>query len=101
MSSTRGAGHPPAGAHAKHRLAVVALMEVPPETHLYGIAAGEPIDEETVRITHVGKPKGTAPSNLAVIGGACCAEVFDILARQPGVGERSVTDARQRCAAAS
>jgi len=88
-----------ARAYRKHRLAVVALMEVPPEeTHLYGIAAGEPIDEETVRITRiVEKPKkGTAPSNLAVIGRYVLPpEVFDILARQPpGVGgEIQLTDA--------
>lgn len=57
-------------AYQKHALGVVALMEVPAsETHLYGIAAGERIDERTMRITHiVEKPKSNPPSNLAVIG---------------------------------
>jgi UTP--glucose-1-phosphate uridylyltransferase len=85
-------------AHRKHQKAVVALMEVPPEeTHLYGIAAGEPLDERTVRITHiVEKPKGKAPSNLAVIGRYVLPpSVFGILAAQkPGVGgEIQLTDA--------
>jgi UTP--glucose-1-phosphate uridylyltransferase len=85
-------------AHRKHQKAVVALMEVPPEeTHLYGIAVGEPLDERTVRITHiVEKPKGKAPSNLAVIGRYVLPpSVFGILAAQkPGVGgEIQLTDA--------
>src|SRR5207302_6671655 len=83
----------------KHGKGVVALMEVPPEeTHLYGIAAGEPIDERTVRITRiVEKPaKGTAPSNLAVIGRYVLPpSIFGILESQtPGVGgEIQLTDA--------
>lgn len=84
--------------HRKHNLGVVALMEVPPEeTHLYGIAAGEEIDDRTIRITRiVEKPKpGTAPSNLAVIGRYVLPpEIFGILESvQPGVGgEIQLTD---------
>jgi UTP--glucose-1-phosphate uridylyltransferase len=85
-------------AFRKHGKGVVALMEVPPEeTHLYGIAAGEPIDDRTLRITRiVEKPaKGTAPSNLAVIGRYVLPpSIFDILESQtPGVGgEIQLTD---------
>jgi UTP--glucose-1-phosphate uridylyltransferase len=86
----------------RHHQGVIALMEVPPnEAHLYGIAAGEPIDERTVRISHlVEKPKpGTAPSNLAVIGRYVLPpRVFEILETQgPGVGgEIQLTDALAR-----
>ena len=86
-------------AYQEHGKAVVALMEVPEsETHLYGIAAGERIDERTIRITHVvEKPKpGEAPSNLAVIGRYVLPpKVFGILEKQPkGVGgEIQLTDA--------
>lgn len=87
-----------ARAFQKHHQGVIALMEVPPsEAHLYGIAAGESIDERTVRITHlVEKPKpGTAPSNLAVIGRYVLPpSIFGILETQgPGVGgEIQLTD---------
>ena len=56
--------------YQRHGKGVIALMEVPKtETHLYGIAAGEMIDERTMRITElVEKPKTNPPSNLAVIG---------------------------------
>jgi len=88
-----------AEAFQRHRKGVIALMEVPAsEAHLYGIAAGEAIDERTVRITQlVEKPRaGTAPSNLAVIGRYVLpARVFEILEKQsPGVGgEIQLTDA--------
>lgn len=78
---------------------VVALMEVPlGETHLYGVAAGEPIDERSIRVRQlVEKPKpGQAPSNLAVIGRYVLPpSVFSVLQRQrPGVGgEIQLTDA--------
>ncbi len=85
-------------AFQRHKKGVVALMEVPPEeTHLYGIAAGEPIDERTLRITHiVEKPKKNPPSNLAVIGRYVLpASIFGILEKQErGVGgEIQLTDA--------
>lgn len=85
--------------HRARNLGVIALMEVPDnQTHMYGIAAGEKLDDRTLRITHiVEKPKpGTAPSNLAVIGRYVLpAQTMDILsATKPGVGgEIQLTDA--------
>jgi len=77
---------------------VVALMEVPADqTHLYGIASGEMIDERTMSIdAMVEKPKSNAPSNLAVIGRYVLpARVFQLLEEtRPGVGgEIQLTDA--------
>jgi UTP--glucose-1-phosphate uridylyltransferase len=82
----------------RHGLGTVALMEVPPdETSMYGIAAGSPLDERTVRIERiVEKPKVNAPSNLAVIGRYVLPpRIFEILERvEPGVGgEIQLTDA--------
>jgi UTP--glucose-1-phosphate uridylyltransferase len=87
-----------ADCYARHGLATIALMEVPAsEAHLYGIAAGKPVDDRTVRIDQiVEKPKQNAPSNLAVIGRyALPPGIFEILERvQPGVGgEIQLTDA--------
>jgi UTP--glucose-1-phosphate uridylyltransferase len=84
-------------AFQKHQKGVIALMEVPAsETHLYGIAAGEKIDERTLRITHiVEKPKSNPPSNLAVIGRYVLPpRIFDYLEGQErGVGgEIQLTD---------
>lgn len=84
--------------YEKHQKAVVALMEVPKEeTHLYGIAAGEYLDDRTLRITHiVEKPKKNPPSNLAVIGRYILPpSIFGILENQEkGVGgEIQLTDA--------
>lgn len=81
--------------------AVIALMEVPPEeTQLYGIAAGERIDERTIRITRiVEKPKKDPPSNLAVIGRYVLPpSIFPLLEKQtPGVGgEIQLTDGLAR-----
>lgn len=85
-------------AFTKHRLGVIALMEVPPsETHLYGIAAGQMLDERTMKITHiVEKPKKDPPSNMAVIGRYVLPpSVFGHLERtERGVGgEIQLTDA--------
>ncbi|MFT3841212.1 MAG: UTP--glucose-1-phosphate uridylyltransferase GalU [Myxococcaceae bacterium] len=57
-------------AYKKHGKGVIALMEVPAnETHMYGIAAGEQLDDRTMKITNiVEKPKTNAPSRQAVIG---------------------------------
>ena len=57
-------------AYLKHGKGVIALMEVPAnETHMYGIAAGEQLDDRTMKITNiVEKPKTNAPSRQAVIG---------------------------------
>jgi UTP--glucose-1-phosphate uridylyltransferase len=82
----------------QHNQAVVALMEVPEEeTHMYGIAAGTDLGGGVLRIERiVEKPKrGTAPSNLAVIGRYVLPpDIFNILENQPpGVGgEIQLTD---------
>jgi UTP--glucose-1-phosphate uridylyltransferase len=90
--------------YQKHQKAVIALMEVPAsETHLYGIAAGDMLDERTMRIKKVvEKPKKDPPSNMAVIGRYVLPpKIFDILARQErGVGgEIQLTDALATLAA--
>jgi len=87
-----------ADCYARHGLATIALMEVPPnEAHMYGIAAGTLLDERTVRIQQiVEKPRQQAPSNLAVIGRYVLPpSVFEILSHlEPGVGgEIQLTDA--------
>ncbi len=87
-----------ADCYEKHRLGTIALMEVPrQETHLYGIAAGRPVDDRTMRIEKlVEKPKADAPSNLAVIGRYVLPpRIFEVLERvPPGVGgEIQLTDA--------
>ncbi len=82
----------------RHGLGTIALMQVPrEETHLYGVAAGSPVDARTIRIDRiVEKPKQDPPSNLAVIGRYVLPpEIFPILERvRPGVGgEIQLTDA--------
>jgi UTP--glucose-1-phosphate uridylyltransferase len=82
----------------RHGLGTIALMEVPrEETSMYGIAAGRPMDDRTLRIDRlVEKPKRDPPSNLAVIGRYVLPpRVFDILESvTPGVGgEIQLTDA--------
>jgi len=82
----------------RHGLGTIALMEVPrEETSLYGIAAGKPIDERTIKIERiVEKPKQDPPSNLAVIGRYVLPpRIFEVLeAVPPGVGgEIQLTDA--------
>ena len=76
----------------------MALMAVPrEETYLYGIAAGKPLDDRTLRIERlVEKPRENPPSNLAVIGRYVLPpSIFAILERiEPGVGgEIQLTDA--------
>jgi UTP--glucose-1-phosphate uridylyltransferase len=82
----------------RHGLGTIALMEVPAEeTHMYGIAAGTPLDDRTLRIDRlVEKPKKDPPSRLAVIGRYVLPpEIFPILEQvSPGVGgEIQLTDA--------
>jgi UTP--glucose-1-phosphate uridylyltransferase len=82
----------------RHGLGTIALMEVPrEETSMYGIAAGRPVDDRTLRIERiVEKPKHDPPSNLAVIGRYVLPpRIFEILeAVKPGVGgEIQLTDA--------
>jgi len=86
-----------ADCYERHGLATVALMAVAPtETSLYGIAAGESLDERVTRIERVvEKPKRDPPSNLAVIGRYVLPpRIFEILERIPaGVGgEIQLTD---------
>ena len=85
-------------AYQKHQKGVIALMEVPAsETHLYGIAAGEMLDDRTMRITKiVEKPKTDPPSRMAVIGRYVLPpKVFEYLEKTGrGVGgEIQLTDA--------
>jgi UTP--glucose-1-phosphate uridylyltransferase len=87
-----------ADCYERHRLGTIALMEVPAgETHQYGIAAGKPIDERTMRIDRlVEKPKKDPPSHLAVIGRYVLPpRIFSYLEQvTPGVGgEIQLTDA--------
>ena len=87
-----------ADCYGRHGLGTVALMEVPAEeTSLYGIAAGAPIDDRTIRIERlVEKPRRDPPSRLAVIGRYVLPpRIFEILERlEPGVGgEIQLTDA--------
>jgi UTP--glucose-1-phosphate uridylyltransferase len=81
----------------RHGLGTIALMEVPrEETHLYGIVAGKPIDERTLRIERlVEKPRKDPPSNLAVIGRYVLPpRIFEVLENvTPGEGgEIQLTD---------
>jgi UTP--glucose-1-phosphate uridylyltransferase len=85
-------------AYQKHKKGVVALMEVPmKDTSMYGVAAGNMLDERTILISQiVEKPKTNPPSNLAVIGRYILPpSVFGILKNTPkGVGgEIQLTDA--------
>ncbi len=85
-------------AYQKHQRGVIALMEVhPSQTHLYGIAAGEMLDDRTMKITKiVEKPKSNPPSNFAVIGRYVLPpKIFGMLEKtERGVGgEIQLTDA--------
>ncbi len=79
--------------------AAVALMPVPEDqTQLYGVAAGPQLPDGNIQVeTIVEKPpRGTAPSNLAVIGRYVLPpDVFDLLEQvKPGAGgEIPLTDA--------
>jgi UTP--glucose-1-phosphate uridylyltransferase len=87
-----------ADCHERNGLGTIALMDVPQaETHMYGIAAGRPLDERTLRIERlVEKPKKDPPSTLAVIGRYVLPpRIFEYLEQvKPGVGgEIQLTDA--------
>ena len=86
--------------HDQRDTCVVALMEVDPSlAHLYGIATVEPCDEDdVVRVRGlVEKPeRGTAPSNLAIVGRYVLKpDIFTVLEQTgPGRGgEIQLTDA--------
>ena len=79
--------------------ACVALMPVPEDqVHLYGCAAGSPSGDGNLLVEKIVEkpPRGTAPSNLAVIGRYLLPpDVFGILEKvKPGAGgEIQLTDA--------
>ena len=79
--------------------ATVALMPVPDDqAHMYGVAAGPKLADGTIQVEKiVEKPaRGTAPSNLAVIGRYVLPpDIFGILEQvKPGAGgEIQLTDA--------
>jgi UTP--glucose-1-phosphate uridylyltransferase len=79
--------------------AAVALMPVPADqAHLYGCATGPQLSDGSIEVQKIIEkpPKGTAPSNLAVIGRYLLPpDVFGILEKvKPGAGgEIQLTDA--------
>jgi UTP--glucose-1-phosphate uridylyltransferase len=79
--------------------ATVALMAVPQDqVHMYGVAAGPALADGNIAIEKMVEkpPKGTEPSNLAVIGRYVLPpDIFDILEKvKPGAGgEIQLTDA--------
>lgn len=81
------------------RCSIVAVQEVPEdETHKYGVIAGEMIKDNLFRVDDmVEKPeKGTAPSNLAIIGRYILTpDIFSIIEDTPPGknGEIQITDA--------
>ena len=81
------------------RCSIVAVQEVPEnETHKYGVISGEVIKDDIYRVDDmVEKPeKGTAPSNLAIIGRYILTpDIFELIeGTEPGKGgEIQITDA--------
>jgi UTP--glucose-1-phosphate uridylyltransferase len=79
--------------------AAVALMPVPDDqTNMYGVAAGKALGDGNIAVEQIVEkpPRGTAPSNLAVIGRYLLPpDVFGILEQvKPGAGgEIQLTDA--------
>ena len=78
--------------------AAVALMPVPDDqTNMYGVAAGKALGDGTIAVEQIVEkpPRGTAPSNLAVIGRYLLPpDIFGILEQvKPGAGgEIQLTD---------
>ncbi|MGE0623073.1 MAG: UTP--glucose-1-phosphate uridylyltransferase GalU [Pseudomonadales bacterium] len=96
------------GLYRQFRCSIVAVEEVPEdEAHKYGVIAGEALSDNLIRVTDMVEkpPKGTAPSNLAIIGRYILTpDIFEILENtEPGKnGELQITDAlltqaRQGC----
>ena len=79
--------------------AAVALMPVrDDQTHMYGVAAGQPQADGNILVDRIVEkpPRGSAPSNLAVVGRYLLPpDVFGILEKvKPGAGgEIQLTDA--------
>ena len=91
--------------HEKYQTSIVALMEVPEEeTGRYGIIKGKPLPDADGRLFEVEdmveKPaKGTAPSNLAIIGRYVLTPgIFDALEEtgSGSGGEIQLTDGLRR-----
>ncbi|MDG3084807.1 UTP--glucose-1-phosphate uridylyltransferase GalU [Vibrio hannami] len=88
-----------AALYKQFRCSIVAVEEVPEdETHKYGVIAGEMIKDNIIRVDDmVEKPeKGTAPSNLAIIGRYILTpDIFELIENtEPGKGgEIQITDA--------
>jgi UTP--glucose-1-phosphate uridylyltransferase len=74
--------------------AVIAIQKVPKvETHLYGIIQGRKVKDRVYRVEEmVEKPKkGTAPSNLAIIGRYILPhQIFGILEKTPPDSRREI-----------
>ncbi|KAB0463395.1 UTP--glucose-1-phosphate uridylyltransferase GalU [Vibrio kanaloae] len=85
--------------YKQFRCSIVAVQEVPEEeTHKYGVISGEMIKDNLFRVDDmVEKPeKGTAPSNLAIIGRYILTpDIFELIEQtEPGKGgEIQITDA--------
>ncbi|MFZ7344145.1 UTP--glucose-1-phosphate uridylyltransferase GalU [Avibacterium volantium] len=83
----------------QYNCTIVAVEEVPEdETHKYGVISGKPINDSLFQVEDmVEKPeKGTAPSNLAIIGRYILTpDIFDLLENTPAGknGEIQITDA--------
>ncbi|MFZ7306495.1 UTP--glucose-1-phosphate uridylyltransferase GalU [Avibacterium avium] len=83
----------------QYNCTIVAVEEVPEdETHKYGVISGKPINDSLFQVEDmVEKPeKGTAPSNLAIIGRYILTpDIFDLLENTPPGknGEIQITDA--------
>ena len=79
--------------------AAVALMPVPDDqVHMYGVGAGPALADGNIQVEKIVEkpPRGTAPSNLAVIGRYLLPpDIFGILEQvKPGAGgEIQLTDA--------
>ncbi|MBI5562149.1 MAG: UTP--glucose-1-phosphate uridylyltransferase GalU [Deltaproteobacteria bacterium] len=86
------------GVFNKYRGSVLAVQKVPrSQTHMYGVIKGKKVGEGVYKVLDlVEKPKGKAPSNLAIIGRYILTpEIFQALGvTEPGKGgEIQLTDA--------
>jgi len=84
--------------YEQYHCSIIAIEEVPePDTHKYGIISGTEIEPGLYRVEDmVEKPRGAAPSNLAIIGRYILTpDIFDLLRNTPAGagGEVQITDA--------
>ena len=82
----------------KKKASILAVQKVPPsQTHLYGVIKGKKVGPGLHRVTDlVEKPKGKAPSNLAIIGRYILTpEIFTCIekTKRGSGGEIQLTDA--------